>query len=206
MPVITIPFGDFQANCHIVHNGRDAVVFDPADDTAAVMKALKDAGLELRAVALTHLHIDHCLGCAGLAAASGMKPLVGRADWEDRRRLLCKGMTFGIPLEPFEAEPLDEGDVSWGSLACRVMATPGHSTGSMSYYFKDLGLVVTGDLLFYRSVGRSDFPGGDGDELKRSIRGKIYALPSDTAVYPGHGPETSVGYEAANNAFCRAAV
>lgn len=204
MPVITLPFGPLEANCYIVHNGRDAVVFDPSDDTDLVLKNLAGNNLTLRAVALTHLHCDHCIGCADLAAATGLVPLVGAEDWEERSLLLCKGMCFGMNLKSFDAQVLAPGEVQWGSLSCRVIHTPGHSAGSLCYYFADLGLVVTGDVLFFRSVGRSDLPGGNGEELMRSIREKLYVLPGNVMVYPGHGPETSIGYEAVHNGFCRA--
>ena len=204
MPVITLPFGALEANCHIVHNGTDAVVFDPSDDTAAILRILSENKLTLRAVALTHLHCDHCLGCADIAKATGLVPLIGLEDWLERGLLLCKGMCFGMELKPFQAEPLVPGDISWGSLNCKVIHTPGHSPGSLCYYFEELGVLISGDLLFFRSVGRSDLPLGDGETLVRSLREKIYTLPGAVEVYPGHGPETSVGYEAVHNHFCRA--
>ncbi|MBQ5727698.1 MAG: MBL fold metallo-hydrolase, partial [Mailhella sp.] len=156
------------------------------------------------AIALTHLHCDHCLGCAEMSKATGLVPLIGLEDWLERGLLLCKGMCFGMELKPFQAEPLTEGEITWGSLNCKVIHTPGHSPGSLCYYFEDLGILITGDLLFFRSVGRSDLPLGDGETLVRSLREKIYTLPGAVAVYPGHGPETSVGYEAIHNHFCRA--
>lgn len=204
MPVITLPFGPLEANCHIVHNGRDAVVFDPSDETESILKVLSDKNLTLQAVALTHLHCDHCLGCADLAKATGFKPYVGLEDWIARGMLLSKGMCFGMDLKPFDAEALAPGEVVWGSLNCKVIHTPGHSPGSLCYYFEDLGVLITGDLLFFRSVGRSDLPLGDGETLVRSLREKIYTLPGAVEVHPGHGPETSIGYEAVHNLFCRA--
>ena len=204
MPVITLPFGALEANCHIVHNGTDAVVFDPSDDTAAVLDILAKKNLSLRAIALTHLHVDHCLGCAELSKATGLIPVIGLEDWLQRGMLLGKGMCFGMDLKPFQAEPLAEGEITWGSLNCKVIHTPGQSPGSLCYYFEELGILITGDLLFFRSVGRSDLPFGDGEALVRSLREKIYTLPGATLVYPGHGPETSVSFEAVHNHFCRA--
>ncbi len=204
MPVITLPYGPLEANCYIVHNGTDAVVFDAADHTASILNIIKEQGLTLRAVALTHLHIDHCLGSADLAKATGLPVLAGAEDWAERGLLLCKGMCFGMDLKPFEAEVLAPGEVTWGSLHCRVIHTPGHSPGSLCFYFPELEVIITGDLLFYRSVGRSDLPLGDSAVLVRSLREKIYTLPGATVVYPGHGPETSIGYEAVHNHFCRA--
>ena len=204
MPVFTLPFGALEANCHIVHNGTDAVVFDPSDDTAAVLDFLAKKNLTLRAIALTHLHVDHCLGCAELSKATGLIPVIGLEDWLQRSVLLDRGMCFGMEVKPFQAEPLTEGEVAWGSLNCKVIHTPGHSPGSLCYYFEDLGVLITGDLLFFRSVGRSDLPFGDGEALVRSLREKVYTLPGATLVYPGHGPETSVSFEAIHTHFCRA--
>ncbi len=107
-------------------------------------------------------------------------------------------------LKHFDARIIATSEVTWGGLSCRVIHTPGHSEGSLCYYFAELGLVITGDLLFFRSVGRSDLPGGNAEKLMRSIRENIYTLPGNVMVYPGHGPETSVGYEAVHNGFCRA--
>ncbi|WP_298067506.1 MBL fold metallo-hydrolase [uncultured Mailhella sp.] len=204
MPVITMPFGPLEANCHIVYQGSDAVIFDPSSETEQVLDTLAAHKLTLHAIALTHLHADHCLGCAALARITGLTPFVGKEDWDERSLLLCKGMSFGMYVEPFEARILEPGEVVWGALRCRVIGTPGHSAGSLCYYFPDLKAVITGDLLFYRSVGRTDFPGGDSEALARSLRGSIYTLPGDVTVYPGHGPETSVGAEASGNLYCRA--
>ena len=205
MPVITYPFGAFEANCHIVHNGVDAVVIDPTTDIARIQKTLDEKNLILRAVLLTHLHPDHCLGCAAMTRATGFVPCVGVEDWENRAALLSDSMCMGLmTVEPFQAQFLEPGEVEWGSLKCRIIAAPGHSAGSLCYYFPDLELVVTGDVLFFRSVGRTDFIDGDTETLMRSIRENLYTLPGQTMVYPGHGPETSIGFEAVHNAFCRA--
>ena len=109
---------------------------------------------------------------------------------------------MGFPRTPsFSFTPLQEGELTLLGVTCRVLATPGHSPGSLSFYFQDLGAVFVGDLLFYRSVGRTDFPGSSEQELIRSVRSKIFTLPKETVVYPGHGPETTVGQEKLNNPF-----
>jgi glyoxylase-like metal-dependent hydrolase (beta-lactamase superfamily II) len=109
---------------------------------------------------------------------------------------------WGFPRTPsFTIAALEEGEMTLLGTTCRVLATPGHSPGSLSFYFESLGAVFVGDLLFYRSVGRTDFPGSSERELMRSVRTKIFTLPEDTVVYPGHGPETTVGQERLNNPF-----
>lgn len=114
--------------------------------------------------------------------------------------LLSRGMRFGLPEVPaFKGEILAPGSYVWGDMECRAIHAPGHSAGSLCFYIPKEKALLAGDVLFYRSVGRSDFPGGDADTLCRTLRERIYTLPSDTVVYPGHGPVTTVGDEAAHN-------
>lgn len=94
------------------------------------------------------------------------------------------------------------GETSFGGMACRVLETPGHTPGGVSLYFPAEKLVFTGDALFYRSMGRTDFPGGDHAVLLRSINDVLFTLPDSTVVYPGHGPATTIGDERKNNPFC----
>ena len=94
------------------------------------------------------------------------------------------------------------GNTSFGGMACEVLATPGHTPGGVSLFFPAENLVFTGDALFYRSIGRTDFPGGDHEGLLRSVSQVLFALPEDTVVYPGHGPSTTIGDEKKSNPFC----
>lgn len=208
MPVLTFPFGPLEANAYLLHNGRDAVVADPPDDPARVLDIIRDNHLTLRAILLTHLHFDHAGGCAAMSAATGLPARVGREDWDLRDTLLSGGMLFGLPPVPaFKADPLEPGPVpagTWGSLNCTVLHVPGHSPGSLCYYFPEEKALLAGDVIFYRSVGRTDLPGGDFDTLCRSLRSAVYTLPPDTVIYPGHGALTTVGREAASNPFCPA--
>ena len=113
------------------------------------------------------------------------------------------GGIWGFPPVPaFESRDLPTGPQVFGGMACTVLDTPGHTPGGVSYYFPDEKAVFTGDALFYRSLGRTDFPGGDHDTLLHSIRKVLFALPEETAVLPGHGPATSIGNERRNNPFC----
>lgn len=203
MPVLTFTYGPLENNAYLVHNGKDAIIADPPDKTSLVLNALKQEGLTLRAILLTHLHFDHASGCAALSEAIGLPVQVGREDWEMKDTLLSRGMLFGLPEVPaFKAEILAPGRYAWGGIECEVIHAPGHSAGSLCYHIPREKALLAGDVLFYRSVGRSDFPGGDTDTLCRSLRERIYTLPPDTVVYPGHGPVTTVGEEAAHNPFC----
>ena len=109
---------------------------------------------------------------------------------------------MGLPRTPeFTFEPLSSGEVLFLGLTCQVLATPGHTPGSLSFYFPSEKAVFVGDLIFYRSVGRTDFPGGSFEELQRSVLKNIFSLPEDVAIYAGHGLQTSVGAEKAHNPF-----
>ena len=188
MPVLTFTYGPLENNAYLVHNGKDAIIADPPDETTLVLNALKQ---------------DHASGCAALSEAIGLPVQVGREDWEMKDTLLSRGMLFGLPEVPaFKAEILAPGRYAWGGIECEVIHAPGHSAGSLCYHIPREKALLAGDVLFYRSVGRSDFPGGDADTLCRSLRERIYTLPPDTVVYPGHGPVTTVGEEAAHNPFC----
>jgi glyoxylase-like metal-dependent hydrolase (beta-lactamase superfamily II) len=112
------------------------------------------------------------------------------------------GGQFGLPrITPFEYQKLVPGETEFLGLKCHVLATPGHAPGSLSFHFPEAGVVFVGDLLFARSIGRTDFQGGDLDLLRNSVQEKIFTLPPDTVVYPGHGPATTVGAEKAHNPF-----
>lgn len=205
MPVLSFPYGPLEANAHLLHNGSDAIIADPPDNTQEILDVLAAQKLTLRAILCTHLHFDHVSGCAALHEATGLPIFVGKQDWELRDELLGRAMLFGMaPVRPFEGSILEPGTHSWGSLECQVIHTPGHSPGSLCYYFAKEKALLGGDVLFYRSVGRSDLPGGNSQTLFDSIRTRLYTLPADTVVYTGHGMETSIGAEAAHNPFCQA--
>ena len=127
MPVLTFTYGPLENNAYLVHNGKDAIIADPPDETTLVLNALKQEGLTLRAILLTHLHFDHASGCAALSEAIGLPVQVGREDWEMKDTLLSRGMLFGLPEVPaFKAEILAPGRYAWGGIECEVIHAPGH--------------------------------------------------------------------------------
>jgi len=198
----------FAENCYVCHDGGEAVLIDPGTVTAEERDRVGDYvarnGLVVRHLLLTHAHIDHIFGCAHFAQLYGMTwemhpddlPLLDNAELQARM--------FGVPLErpPAPDASLAEGDeVRFGSAVWRVLHTPGHSPGSVSFYDAANGFVIGGDVLFQGSIGRTDLWGGSTETLLDSIREKLLGLPDDTVVYPGHGPETTVGVERRTNPF-----
>jgi glyoxylase-like metal-dependent hydrolase (beta-lactamase superfamily II) len=201
LEVTAMPLGPLDTNCYLVHSKTEAVVIDPGGEAEEILSFLATNKKSLTAILNTHLHFDHIQGNADLVAATGLPVMANARDGFLLDTELGKGM-MGFPRTPaFSFTPLEEGELPLLGVSCRVLATPGHSPGSLSFYFQELGAVFVGDLLFYRSVGRTDFPGSSERELLRSVRSKIFTLPEETVVYPGHGPETTVGQEKLNNPF-----
>ena len=195
--------GPIATNCYLLHNRKQAVIFDLGGDPAGVLKFLEAQQLKLFTIFNTHLHFDHVYGNSALAKATGATIL---ANKRDSYLLDAKATSkFGLPpVEAFEFTDLDESTIDILGAECRVLATPGHTPGSLSFYLPAAGLIFCGDLLFNRAVGRTDLPGGNSQPLAQSIRGKVYSLPDETAVYPGHEEETTVGDEKKFNPDVRA--
>jgi len=204
MKVYTFSLGPIETNCYLVVNNSEALAVDPGDDPSQVVSFLEQKGLRLVAILNTHLHFDHIGGNAALAKATGAPIYLNKADFflleatYGRRTALHK-------IEPFEHQPLEAGEITLAGLRIMVIHTPGHSPGSLSYYLPDHDALFSGDVLFYRDTGRSDLPGGSRPILENeTIRGKLYTLPDQTVVYPGHGPSTAIGEEKMENHWVRA--
>lgn len=202
MQVLTFALGPLQTNGYLVSQNGQGVFIDPGGDPASVLAALKREGITLTHIINTHLHCDHTYGNAALAKETGATILCPPKDEFLMETEVGGGGLMGLPpVEAFTCDPIDEGEVELAGMSIKVLHTPGHTPGSISLYFPDAGKVFVGDLLFKRSIGRTDFPGGSTDQLMSSVRQKIFTLPSETVVYSGHGPETSVADESAHNPF-----
>jgi hydroxyacylglutathione hydrolase len=202
MDIKMFPLGPLETNCYVAAAGGAAVAVDVGGDPAEVADYLRAKGLSLSAILLTHLHCDHLYGVAELAKAFGVRVLAGGEDAMLMDTERGRGGFMGLPLvPPFAWEPVAPGPLDLPGMPCEVLATPGHSPGSRSYHFPEARSVFTGDLLFYRSIGRTDFPGGDFDSLIDAVKSRIFVLPQDTAVYPGHGLATSVADEQLRNPY-----
>jgi hydroxyacylglutathione hydrolase len=194
LEVISLPLGAYQTNCYVVaaEGSQDAVVIDPGDDAAAVLGLLEQRGLTLRAILVTHGHLDHIGAVRDLARSSGVEVWMARGDAGDLR-------SFGPA--PHDPEHLVGGGetVEVAGITFRTFDVPGHTAGSVA--FAAGGIAFVGDVLFAGSIGRTDLAGGDLDTLIESIALLMRELPPDTVVAPGHGPATTLERELASNPF-----
>ena len=180
---------------------RDAVLVDPGDEPERLLATVEAAGAQLRAVWVTHGHIDHIGGIAGVRRAWPVPVLLHPLDRELYDRGDEQAALYGVPFDvpPAPDGTFAEGDeLSLGALRFRVMHVPGHAPGHVAFVGE--GVVFGGDCLFEGSIGRTDLPGSNPRHLERSLE-RLAALPPETVVYPGHGPATTVGAELASNPF-----
>ena len=204
MKVATFQLGPLETNCYVASNNGEAVAVDPGGEPSKVLTYLEKEGLKLTHILVTHCHFDHIYGCKALSEATGAPVLLSAGDEHLLQTQLGGGGTMGLPkVDTFSFEHIEEGEAEFIGLPCTVIATPGHSEGSLSFYFPDGKCLFAGDLLFERSIGRTDFPGGSLDVLTHSVQQKIFELPDETVVYPGHGGSTVIGAEKLHNPFMR---
>ena len=203
--VVTLTNGAFAENCYLVadpHTG-DAAIVDPGEEVGLFRARLAHEGWALRAIWLTHAHVDHVAGVA--AMQDGGVPIylhpADRALYDGvPRQAAMFGLEAGTPPPP-DHELADGGSVSVGGCTFRVVHTPGHTPGGVSLVGHDLAFV--GDTLFAGSIGRTDLPGGDLKALIESIHERLFALPDATVVHSGHGPATTIGAEKKENPFVK---
>jgi hydroxyacylglutathione hydrolase len=199
----TVHVGITQTNCYVAgcEEAREGVVIDPGGHPERILKAVEEDGLTIRYVLNTHCHFDHMQANAEIVAATGASLALHPAELPI---LQAKGgaALFGLPEveSPMPDVELEDGQVlEVGALRFRVLHTPGHSPGGVTFYLAEEGVAFDGDVLFAGGVGRTDLPGGDWDTMIRSIREVLFKLPDETVLYPGHMSKTTVGYEKAHN-------
>jgi hydroxyacylglutathione hydrolase len=202
MDVRTFTVGPVQENCHFAIRAGQAVVIDPGDEAPRLLEAIDALGVEVAAILLTHTHFDHVGAVAPVARATGAEVWCPELEVP----VLADIMTyvpwpgFG-PFESYDADHTVAGGetLSLGGIEFEVLFTPGHSPGHVTYAVP--GAIFSGDVLFQGSVGRTDLPGGDHATLIRTLATLVDALPDETAVYPGHMGNTTIGRERATNPF-----
>ncbi|MEM7033465.1 MAG: MBL fold metallo-hydrolase [Chloroflexota bacterium] len=203
MIVKQLPVGPIQTNCYIAgcEETKEGVVIDPGDEAARILAEVEESGLTIKYILNTHAHFDHIMANEGLVKATGA-PLALHPLELPLLRENGGAKAFGIdaPPSPDPDMELAEGDtISFGTHTFKVLFTPGHTIGHVSFYEEKVGIIFSGDVLFAGSIGRTDFPGGDHTTLINSINDKLMVLPDETVVCSGHGPVTNIGRERVGN-------
>ncbi len=198
--------GPLKCNCSIIgdETTHEAMVIDPGDDIENILAVIHQHKLEVKQIVITHAHIDHVGGAMKLRAVTGAPILLNQNDYALLKMLDVQATWIGVaaPGEVTIEASIEDGDLlRAGGLAANVMHTPGHSEGSVCLYFPAEKLLIAGDTLFARSIGRTDLPGGNYEKIIRSLKDRVMTLPDETVVIPGHGPRTTIGQERAENPF-----
>ncbi|SER82127.1 MBL fold metallo-hydrolase [Salisediminibacterium halotolerans] len=201
-----LPLGPLQTNGYLLDDGENAVMIDPGGDVDRINEALNKKDLTLKEIWLTHAHFDHIGALEELRNDWSAEVYIHaeEAQWLEKPELNGSGLFPGI--EPVSARPAectfpDEGTFTSAGFKCELFYTPGHSPGSVSFYFPEENVVFSGDVLFRGGIGRTDLPGGDYAALMASIEAKMLALPDETEVANGHGPTTTIKDEKETNPF-----
>lgn len=204
MQIEVITVSPFQQNARILvcEDTKEAIIVDPGDEAERILERVKNLGVKVTHIWATHGHIDHVGAVHPLQQKLQVPFYMHKGDAAMLENLPLQGAQFGLTIKdiPVVDKYIDENDtLSFGKCTCSILFIPGHSPGSVGFLFgKDL---IGGDVLFSDSIGRTDLPGGSFAVLKQSILEKLYVLPDDTIVHPGHGPNTTIGREKKSNPF-----
>jgi glyoxylase-like metal-dependent hydrolase (beta-lactamase superfamily II) len=203
-----LPVGPLQCNCSILGDEQthEAMVIDPGDQIDDILKILAEEKLTVKQIVITHAHIDHVGGAMKLKKATGAPILMNQSDYALLKMLPLQAAWVGMrPPGAVEIdEPVADSRVlQLASIPVNVIHTPGHTEGSICLFLPEQKKLIAGDTLFAGSIGRTDLPGGSMDKIMRSLHTRVLALPDDTEVTPGHGPQTTIGDERETNPFLR---
>jgi glyoxylase-like metal-dependent hydrolase (beta-lactamase superfamily II) len=205
---VILPVGLLKCNCSIFgdEQSREAIVIDPGDDVEMIIQILDQHQLKVKAIIITHAHIDHVAGAQKLRLHTQAPVYMSEADRELLSALDIQAQWLGVdtPERPDIDAAAKEGTLlQLGDADFHVMETPGHSQGSVSVWIPQQEKLVAGDTLFHGSIGRTDLPGGNARQILASIKTRLLDLPEDTIVIPGHGQNTTIGREKKQNPFLR---
>jgi glyoxylase-like metal-dependent hydrolase (beta-lactamase superfamily II) len=208
MKIDYLILGEYQTNCYVLRKNdaaQDCLIIDPGLEAGELLEFLDEQKLNPVAAVLTHGHIDHIAGLTLLRSRfPEIKVYIHHLDAE----MLTEPITnlsamsgFAFVTEPEDVSLKDQDIIDLAGVKLLVLHTPGHTPGGISLYSKQDGIVFVGDTLFADSIGRTDFPGGSMSQLLNGVRQKLFTLPEETQVYPGHGPATTIAAEKAHNPF-----
>jgi glyoxylase-like metal-dependent hydrolase (beta-lactamase superfamily II) len=204
----SFPVGPLACNCTLLgdEQAHEAIVIDPGDEVGRIHRRLTELGLQLKQILVTHAHIDHVGGALRLKRLTGAPIFLNENDLPLLKMMETQAAWLGVSTP--ETAPPDESltdglIVGLEQYPAQVLYTPGHTQGSVCLHFVPLKLLIAGDTLFAGSIGRTDLPGGNFDQIIDSIHTRLLALPDETTVLPGHGPATNIGEERRSNPFLR---
>ncbi|MFL6354852.1 MAG: MBL fold metallo-hydrolase [Bryobacteraceae bacterium] len=205
---VILPVGLLQCNCSIFGDEQtnEAIVIDPGEEIDKIKEVLDTHQLKVKAIVITHAHIDHVAGAHKLRALTGAPVYMNERDTELLDALDIQAGWLGVATPPRTEVDVAAGDGSvlhLGPAEFRILHTPGHTQGSLSLWVPRENKLIAGDTLFRDSIGRTDLPGGNARQILTSIKTRLFDLPDHTVVFPGHGPETTIGREKERNPFLR---
>jgi hydroxyacylglutathione hydrolase len=203
-----LPVGPLRCNCSIIgdETTHEAMVIDPGDDIDDIVAIIDEHKLQVNQIVITHAHIDHVGGAMKLRAKTGAPILLNQNDYALLKMLDVQASWLGMKppgAVEIEAGLAHDDTLRAGKLAASVLHTPGHTEGSVCLYFPAEKMLIAGDTLFARSIGRTDLPGGSFEKIIRSLHDRVLTLPDETTVIPGHGPATTIGDEREENPFLK---
>jgi hydroxyacylglutathione hydrolase len=203
-----LTLGPVSTNAYIVGDTdtNEALLIDPVGEADTLLQAATDSGWEIKLILATHAHFDHVLASKELKEKTGAPFWVHEDSVEWLKILPQAGKKFGFGAFPEAAEPdrllkNETETIELGAIKLETLYTPGHAPGHLAYYMRDHDIVFSGDALFYGSIGRTDLPGSNHEQLLTSIHEKLLTLPDNTRVLSGHGRETTIGFEREHNPF-----
>ena len=203
---VVLPVGPLQCNCSIFGDEKthEAIVVDPGGEIANITAILDRHALKVKAIVITHGHIDHVAGAAQLHDLTGAPVYMNERDREQLNMLHLQAAWIGIPVPPqveIDVLATDGAVLQLGGADFEVLLTPGHTQGSLCLWIPDEKKLIAGDTLFRGSIGRTDLPGGDSARILSSIKTYLLQLPDEALVFPGHGESTTIGRERQQNPF-----